>query len=116
MTPFRQFVITTTSCATDGCPQNAPGHALHLTQRRAAAATSGKWRDSVVTHVTPDGWITLASIHDGSATRVWQHAGEAPAVTVGDPVALHGLYNVLARGAEWHSVLIEQNAVKPAAG
>lgn len=93
------------------CDVIAAGHELSLMQRRIAAATPSRWRDAVVVGTDAEGWIELALFADGRTVRVWNHRTAESAFTPGEPVVLHGLYTVLARGAEWLNVLIEVDPV-----
>ena len=86
------------------CGTPRAGHALSFMQRRLAAATSSKWRDAIVDEVGGDGVIRLTTLDDGSSLAVWHHVDSRAAVQVGDPVALHAIYHVLAIGATWLSV------------
>jgi hypothetical protein len=87
------------------CTDGTPGHALHPLQLRIAAATPSKWRNAFVDGVQADGWITLVSFDDAERVSVWHHADLTGSLTVGDPVALHSLYNVLAVGRARINVL-----------
>lgn len=86
----------TCMCASgEACSVFAPGHALHLIQARLAAATPSEWRDAVVAAVDPgSGEIVLHSIDDGTPVVLWHAA--ALDLTVGEPVAIHARYAVLA--------------------
>jgi hypothetical protein len=50
-----------------------------------------------------DGFVELLDL-DGGVHRVWHHGALTGQVAVGDPVALHGVYGVLARGDDRFSV------------
>jgi len=95
------------------CADNGPGHGLNFIQLRIASATRSRWRDAIVQETTDEGWIALAPLGNdtaGSGTAgndvdrgsnivwVWHHADLTDTIRVGDPVALHDLYNVLAAG------------------
>ena len=86
------------------CRSDRPGHGLHAMQERLAAATASKWIDLIVARSTPDGFATLADLEGGDVRRVWHHDAFAGVLRAGEPVALHGLYGVLARGDERFSV------------
>ncbi len=90
----------------DECSTIAPGHRLHLLQQRVAAATGSKWRDAVIESVSADGWIGLVALDDDQRVRVWHHSQLGSSLSVGDPVALHSLYHVLAVGSTWLNVLV----------
>jgi electron transfer flavoprotein alpha/beta subunit len=47
----------------------------------------------------------LSPAFGGADVTVWNHDGLAHVLTVGDPVALHSVYNVLAVGAHRLSVV-----------
>src|SRR5262249_31784590 len=93
------------------CADNRPGHSVHLLQLRVASATRTKWTDAIVLDVHPDGWLALSPVDEGGERlRVWNHADLSRVVHVGDPVAVHTLYNVLAVGRQRFSVVIERKA------
>jgi hypothetical protein len=73
-----------------------------LLRERLAAATPRKWVDAVVMCASTDGWIDIVTL-DGRSVSVWSD-GEAPAI--GEPVALHSVYDVLAYGEQRQSVLV----------
>ena len=50
------------------------------------------------------GFATIADLEGDAIRRVWHHDAFAGALHVGDPVAVHAIYGVLARGAERFSV------------
>jgi hypothetical protein len=85
------------------CASHRPGHGLSLIQDRLSRATSRHWIDALVVDVAEDGWLTLASIDDHTVVRVWNHEGIAG---LGEPVALHTLYHVLAAGARRVNVAV----------
>ena len=86
------------------CRSDRPGHGLHAMQERLAATTASKWIDALVVEVDAHGFATLVEFDGGGVRRVWQHDGFGGGLHVGEPVALHGLYGVLARGDERFSV------------
>ncbi len=89
------------------CDQLAAGHALSFMRLRLAAATPTKWRDAIVDEVSEDGHIRLTTIADQQTILLWHHTDAGQSLGVGDPVALHDLYQVLAVGRAWLSVSIE---------
>ncbi|UFS59132.1 hypothetical protein [Subtercola endophyticus] len=98
------------ACAAESvmeCARAEEGHSLHPMRRRLAAATPSKWADALVVSVSADGWVELFSVETGATARVWHHESLTHAVRVGEPVALHTTYNVLAVGSEWRSVVTE---------
>lgn len=86
------------------CRSDRPGHGLHVMQERLATTTASKWVDVIVIAVDDDGFATLAEIERDNVRRVWHHDGFEGALAVGEPVALHAVYGVLARGSERFSV------------
>ena len=98
------------------CDSHAAGHAMLSLQERVTAATPSKWRDGIVRAVLADGWIginvfeptqTRRGISEPDATVwVWHHGGNTDLVQAGEPVALHGLYHVLAIGRARLNVLV----------
>jgi hypothetical protein len=89
----------------DDCSVTAPGHGISLIQERLAAATPGKWADAVVVAVSAAGWIEVAVLSDDTTLILWNHADNTDTISVGDPVAVHPVYDVLAVGAAKHNVL-----------
>ncbi len=89
-----------------GCAHTAEGHALHPMRRRLAAATPSKWSDAIVTALGTDGWVEVSSIDGGAVIRLWHHENLATRLQLGDPVALHATYQVLAIGTDWRSVTL----------
>lgn len=83
----------------------APGHALSLIQQRLASATPGKWADAVVVAVSAAGWIEVAVLADDSTLMLWNHGDHTGALRIGDPVAVHSVYDVLAVGGAKYNVL-----------
>ena len=86
------------------CRSDRPGHGLHVMQDRLATTTASKWIDAIVVDVDDQGFATLADLGGGGLRRVWHHDGFGGTLVVGEPVALHGVYGVLARGDERFSV------------
>ena len=86
------------------CRSDRPGHGLHAMQERLAATTASKWIDAIVTEVDANGFATLVDFDGGEGHRVWHHDAFSGALHVGEPVALHALYGVLARGDRRFSV------------
>ena len=87
------------------CAAAAPGHALSAIQERLASATPSKWADAVVVSVSKAGWIEVAVLADDSTHILWNHADRTDSVHVGDPVAVHSVYDVLAVGGAKLNVL-----------
>ena len=87
----------------EACSSDRPGHGLHPMQDRLSRIASSRWVDAVVTASGSDGFVELLDV-DGAAHRVWHHGALTGQVAVGDPVALHGVYGVLARGDDRYSV------------
>ncbi|ANJ27743.1 hypothetical protein [Agromyces aureus] len=85
------------------CTSERAGHGLNAVQQRLATVAASKWIDAIVTSVDANGFAWLATL-DGGIRRVWQHDAFAGTLQVGDPVALHGVYGVLAAGAQQFSV------------
>jgi len=86
------------------CRSDRPGHGLHAMQERLAATAASKWIDAIVSGVDDDGFATVVDFHAGDVRRVWHHDGFAGALRAGEPVSLHGVYGVLARGDQRFSV------------
>lgn len=86
------------------CSSVAPGHALHLIQARLASATPSDWVDAFVTAVDDASGHVVVRTVEGEPIAVWSAAGATDAVTVGEPVALHSRYHVLAVGAHRFNV------------
>jgi len=86
------------------CRSDRPGHGLHAMQERLATTTASKWIDAVVSGVDALGFATVVGFHDGEVHRIWHHDVFGDGLRAGEPVALHALYGVLARGADRFSV------------
>ena len=86
------------------CRSDRPGHRLHAMQERLAGATASKWVDAIVVETDVDGFATLAEFTGTDVHRVWHHDAFDSGLAAGDPVALHELYGVLARGEQRFSV------------
>jgi hypothetical protein len=80
------------------------GFELNPIQRQAAVATASKWRDAIVTGITPDGYIDLVDLATDRPERVWHYLSLSPILGIGEPVSVHGLYGVLAVGSRLVSV------------
>ena len=87
-----------------GCRSDRPGHRLHAMQDRLASTTTTKWVDAFVIGVDAEGFATLEELGGGAVRRVWHHDAFQGVLHVGEPVALHDVYGVLARGPERFSV------------
>ncbi|CAN5521019.1 hypothetical protein BH10ACT4_BH10ACT4_06260 [soil metagenome] len=104
-------VIAPMLCHSHGesCTSAAAGHAVSAIRERVTAATPSKWRDGIVVGAPEsDGaggsWIGIDLLDTVDTTWVWNH-GDLGAVPIGEPVALHELYDTLAIGATRLSVL-----------
>lgn len=89
------------------CRSDRPGHGLHAMQERLAVTTASKWVDAIVVAIDEHGFATLAEFGDGDhagVRRVWHHDAFEGALAPGEPVAIHALYGVLARGRQRFSV------------
>ena len=86
------------------CRSHRPGHGLHVMQDRLATTTASKWIDAIVVDVDDQGFATLADLDGDGLRRVWHHDAFGGTLALGEPVALHVVYGVLARGDERHSV------------
>ena len=87
----------------DACASDRPGHGLHPMQDRLSRIAASRWVDAVVIDSGADGFVELLDL-DGGVHRVWHHGALTGQVGVGDPVALHDVYGVLARGDDRFSV------------
>ncbi|VXB68489.1 conserved hypothetical protein [Microbacterium sp. 8M] len=88
----------------DVCSSFAPGHALHLIQARLAAATTAGWTDALVSDVDRSAGIVEVVTLDGEALSLWNAGGAALEVELGQPVAVHTRWDVLAIGALRYNV------------
>ncbi|MEJ3405154.1 hypothetical protein WDJ51_10450 [Rathayibacter sp. YIM 133350] len=102
ITPGATDVMT---CVGASCTHHGAGHALSPIRARVASATSAKWGDGILAVAGSDGWLAIDLIEAGTRAWVWHHAELADAVSVGEPVALHAVYDVLAIGSARLSVL-----------
>jgi len=78
---------------------------MHLMQSRVVAATPSKFSDAFVESIEADGRISVIGF-DGSRSVLWHHSRLADEVAVGEPVALHTVYHVLAIGSRRLNVAI----------
>jgi hypothetical protein len=85
------------------CSSLRPGHDLHPMQERLSRIAASRWVDAVVIAAHADGLVELVDL-DGGTRRVWHHEGLHRRLAAGDPVALHDVYDVLARGEDRFSV------------
>ncbi|WP_213814261.1 hypothetical protein [Glaciihabitans sp. dw_435] len=107
LTPgVRNVMLCETSSDCTSCTHGGAGHAILAIQERVTAATPTKWRDGIVRDVSAGGWIAIDLIESGDTEWVWNHADRTGSLTVGQPVALHALYHVLALGSERVNVLV----------
>lgn len=86
------------------CTSAAVGHAVSAIRERVTAATPSKWRDGIIMHVTDAGgiggsWVGIDLLETTDTAWIWNHADLGAVVSIGEPVALHELYNTLAIGA-----------------
>jgi hypothetical protein len=81
-------------------PAFVPHAQLHPIRLRAAMATPSFWRDATITSVDSDGVISATDL-DGNL-HVLRVAAEA---AVGEPVAIHGVYSVIAIGGGYRALL-----------
>lgn len=89
----------------EACSSFAPGHALHLIQARLVAATPSEWIDAVVEATdAAHGETLLRTLADERRILVW--SASVSGVAVGEPVALHGRYRVLAAGEQRINVAV----------
>lgn len=88
------------------CAATVAGHGLALIHERVVAATPSRWLDVVVSAVGSDGWVELTTVDDHRTLEIWNHAGLDGVLAPGDPVALHGVYDVLAIGSARLNVLV----------
>lgn len=87
------------------CGAMAAGHALLQIQECLASATPGRWADAVIVSISTAGWIEVGLLADDSTAVLWNHADLTEEVTVGEPVVLHSVYDVLVAGGAKHNVL-----------
>ena len=85
------------------CSSLRPGHDLHPMQERLSRIAASRWVDAVVVAAHADGFVELVDL-DGDAHRDWHHESLRGRLAVGDPVGLHDVYDVLARGDDRFSV------------
>ena len=101
--PGVQQVMT---CVSETCETHGAGHAISPIRERAANATPSKWRDAFVAHVDADGWIAVDLFETDERVWAWHHDDLTARVSVGQPVALHAVYDVLSIGQTRVSVLV----------
>lgn len=88
------------------CRSDRPGHRLHAMQERLATTTASKWVDAIVIDTSADGFVTVAELSSDAVRRIWHHDAFERALSTGDPVAVHGVYGVLAHGERRFSVAV----------
>ena len=109
MTPsFDTILQGTLHDCLGACGATMPGHELAPIQERVASATPGKWADAIVVSVSTGGWVEVALVASNDSVVLWNHADLSGSLTVGDAVALHSVYDVLAVGDVKHNVLRAQ--------
>lgn len=89
----------------ESCTSSVAGHAVSAVRERVTAATPSKWRDGIVAHAPSGNWIGIDLLDSPDTVWVWNHSDLGAAVSIGEPVALHDLYDTLAIGATRISVL-----------
>ena len=85
------------------CSSLRPGHELHPMQERLSRIAASRWLDAIVVATSADGFVDLLDL-DGATRRVWHHGALGERLAIGDPVALHDVYDVLAHGLDRYSV------------
>jgi hypothetical protein len=88
----------------DACVNRGAGHAMQPIQLRVVGATPSKWADGIVKTATSDGWIGVDPLDGGDTVWLWNHEDLTSQLPVGQPVAVHLLYNALAIGGARISV------------
>ena len=106
LTPGVRSVMQCDNAPGESCLHRGAGHAMHALQERVTAATPGKWRDGLVSHVSAGGWIGIDLLDTGETEWVWNHADLTASVSVGQPVAVHAVYHALAVGRDRINVLV----------
>jgi hypothetical protein len=86
------------------CVDDRPGHAMTLLRLRLSTSTPRGWSDAVVAEAGDGGWVRLRLWDDGDERWLWHHSSLAGSLHIGDPVALHEAYSVLAVGTDRYSV------------
>ncbi|KQX07513.1 hypothetical protein ASC59_07150 [Leifsonia sp. Root1293] len=94
------------TCVSPACATQGAGHAISPIRERAANATPSKWRDAFVAHVDADGWIAVDLFDTGERVWAWHHEDLTSSVNIGQPIALHAVYDVLALGEARFSLLV----------
>jgi hypothetical protein len=94
----------------ESCSSEASGHAVSAIRERVTAATPSRWRDGIIVRVSSAGetggsWIGVDLLDATDTVWAWNHADLGIAGSIGEPVALHELYDTLAIGATRVSVL-----------
>lgn len=102
--PYAGRAMGMRGCEThEACSSDRPGHGLNAIQARLAHATPSKWIDAIVVDVDRDGFVTVADL-GGGIRRLWHHAPLGEALALGEPVAVHAIYGVLAHAERRFSV------------
>ena len=92
------------------CTSAAAGHTVSAIRERVTAATPSKWRDGIIVHVTAgDGvggsWLGIELLEVKGTAWLWNHADLSELLSIGEPVAVHELYDTLAIGVTRLNVL-----------
>jgi hypothetical protein len=87
----------------EACTSDRPGHGVNAVQARLAHATPSKWIDAIVLGIDSAGFVTVVDLA-GGIRRLWHHAPLGDVLAVGEPVAVHEVYGVLAHGEHRLSV------------
>lgn len=102
--PHAGRVMGLRGCEThEACTSDRPGHGLNAVQSRLAHATPSKWLDAIVVEVDRDGFVTVAEL-GGGIRRLWHHGPLDETLAIGEPVAVHAIYGVLAHAERRFSV------------
>jgi hypothetical protein len=114
MSNLKPGVPAVMTCSGDGghhaCDASAPGHAISPIRERAAIATPSKWRDALVAHVDAEGWVALDLFDTDERLWAWHHEALTAHLSVGQPVAVHSVYDVLSIGRTRLSLLVAASA------
>ena len=83
---------------------------MHDIHARKIGESPWGWRDAVVTHLAPDGWLTVDYVLEEARMIGWHHDDLATVLTVGSPVRVHEGFWSLAGTFGWVNLFVREGA------
>ena len=94
----------------DGCRLYWPGHHMHVIHARKIGESPWGWRDALVTHLGPGGWLTVDYVLEDGRMVGWHHEDLSDVLTLGSPVRVHeGLWSLAGRFG-WVNLFVREGA------